>query len=260
MARLCPLFSGSSGNCYYIGSRSEGVLIDAGASCRRIEGVLRLCGIDPHAVQAILVTHEHSDHVSGIRVLAKKYDLPVYATPGTLDAIAPQVGDAELIDISTGAELAGMTVRPFPTSHDCAQPVGYQIDTADQRKFCLATDLGYLSQTVKEHLLGCDMVVLESNHDLDMLRNGPYAPPLKRRILSSHGHLSNAACAGVLPGLAQSGVRRFLLAHLSDTNNTPQLAASASVSTLTQAGYVRDVDYWLDTAPVENAQGRVIIF
>lgn len=260
MARLCPLFSGSSGNSYYIGSRSEGVLIDIGASCRKMEGVLRQCGVDPSAIKAVLVTHEHGDHTAGIRVFAGKYDLPVYASPGTLDAIAPQVGDVELIDISGGAELAGMEVRPFPVSHDCAQPVGYRIRTADGRSFCLATDLGYLSEEVKAALTGCDAVVIESNHDLEMLRSGPYPPYLKRRILSSQGHLSNAACAGILPELFRSGVRRFLLGHLSSENNTPALAASVSEAALAQAGYVRGVDYLLDAAPVENTQGRTVIF
>lgn len=260
MARLCPLFSGSKGNSYYIGSRSEGVLIDAGPSCRRIEGVLRLCGVEPQAVKAVLVTHEHIDHVGGIRVLARKYGLPVYAASGTLDAISNQAAGVELIDVTGGEELAGMKITAFPTSHDCAQPVGYRIETADGRKFCLATDLGYLSEPVKEALLGCDAVVLESNHDVEMLRTGPYHPQLKRRILSSHGHLSNDACAGILPTLVQSGVRRFILGHLSDTNNTPERALSTSLSALTQAGYVRDVDFLLEAAPVENTQGNVIIF
>ena len=260
MARICPLFSGSGGNSYYIGSRSQGVLIDAGPSCRRVEGMLRLCGVEPQAVQAVLVTHEHTDHVGGVRVLARKYDLPVYGTPGTLDAISSQLAGVELIDITGGAELAGMRVEPFPISHDCAQPVGYRVKTGDGRKFCLATDLGYLSEPVKEALLGCDAVVLESNHDVEMLRSGPYHPQLKRRILSSRGHLSNEACAGILPSLVRSGVRRFVLGHLSDTNNTPERALEASLAALTQAGYVRDVDYLLETAPVENSQGNVMIF
>lgn len=153
-----------------------------------------------------------------------------------------------------------MRVEPFPISHDCAQPVGYRVKTGDGRKFCLATDLGYLSEPVKEALLGCDAVVLESNHDVEMLRSGPYHPQLKRRILSSRGHLSNEACAGILPSLVRSGVRRFVLGHLSDTNNTPERALEASLAALTQAGYVRDVDYLLETAPVENSQGNVMIF
>lgn len=260
MARLCPLFSGSSGNSYYIGSRSGGVLIDCGRSARQMENMLRLCGIDPLALHAVFVTHEHTDHISGIRVFTKKYGLPVYASPGTLDAIAPGLPGADLRPLTGPVEAAGMTLEAFPVSHDCAQPVGYRVHTADGRSFCLATDLGYLSEPVKEALRGCDTVVLESNHDLELLRSGPYPYHLKRRILSKEGHLSNADCAAFLPELAQSGVRRFMLGHLSRENNRPQLALDAALSALTQAGLRRDVDYQLEAAPVENTQARTVIF
>lgn len=260
MARLCPLFSGSSGNSYYIGSRSAGVLIDAGRSARQLDGMLKLCGIDPLAVQGILVTHEHSDHISGLRVFAKKYGIPVYGSAGTLGAIAGSVGEVELREIAGGVELAGMEVQSFPVSHDCTEPTGYRIRTADARNFCLATDLGYLSDEVKERLSGCDMVVIESNHDIEMLRNGPYPYHLKRRILSDRGHLSNPVCAQFLPQLLKTGVRRFMLAHLSRENNTPQAALAASLSALTQAGYVQDVDFLLQAAPVENSAGKTVIF
>lgn len=260
MARFCPLFSGSSGNSSYLGSRSAGVLIDAGVSARRLDGRLRLCGIDPLALQGILVTHEHSDHVSGLRVFAKKYGLPVYGSAGTLGAISGSLEGVELRDIGDGAEIAGMAVRPFPISHDCVQPTGYRIHTGDGRDFCLATDLGYLSDQVKESLLGCDMVVIESNHDVEMLRNGPYPYYLKRRILSDHGHLSNAVCAEFLPELLKSGVRRFMLAHLSDTNNTPQLALETSLAALVRAGAVQDVDFILQVAMPENTESKTVIF
>lgn len=261
MARFCPLFSGSSGNSSYLGSRSAGVLIDAGCSARRLDGRLKLCGIDPLALQGILITHEHSDHMNGLRVFAKKYGLPVYASQGTLAALrAIGMEGVELRDIGAGTELAGMEITPFPISHDCAQPTGYRVHTEDGRNFCLATDLGYLSDAVKEQLLGCDMVVIESNHDMEMLRNGPYPFYLKRRILSDHGHLSNAACAEFLPELLKSGVRRFMLAHLSDTNNTPQLALETSLSALVRAGYVREVDFLLQVAMPENTEGKTVIF
>ncbi len=260
MARFCPLFSGSSGNSSYIGSRSAGVLIDAGVSARRLDGRMKLCGIDPLAIGGIIVTHEHGDHVSGIRVFARKYGLPVYASAGTLRAIEESMDGVKLIDIKAGAEIAGMEVRPFPTSHDCLQPTGYRIHTGDGRDFCFATDLGYLSEEVKENLLGCDMAVIESNHDIEMLRNGPYPYHLKRRILSDRGHLSNAACAGFLPELLKSGVRRFVLAHLSDTNNTPWLAYEASLSALVQRGYVKDVDFILQVASPENTENKTVIF
>ena len=260
MARLCPLFSGSSGNSYYIGSRSAGLLIDAGRSARQLDSMLKVCGVDPLAIQGILVTHEHSDHVSGLRVFARKYGLPVFASAGTLEAMEGTLEGVETHPAERGLQLAGMTVTPFSTSHDCAQPLGYRIDTADGRVFTLSTDLGYLSDEVKEHLLGTDFAVIESNHDLEMLRNGGYPYSLKKRILSDRGHLSNTACAAFLPELARSGTRRFLLAHLSAENNSPGAALETALGALTRAGYVKDVDYLLDTAHPENTAGTAVIF
>jgi len=260
MARLCPLFSGSSGNSYYIGSRSAGVLIDAGRSARQTDAMLRLCGIDPLAISGVLVTHEHSDHIGGLRVFCKKYQLPIYASSGTLDAIKQNLAGVELCPISGDFELAGMNIHSFPISHDCQEPTGYRIHTEDGREFCLATDLGYLSEEVQKNLLGCDMVVLESNHDIEMLRNGPYPYQLKRRILSKEGHLSNFDCAKFLPDLLKSGVRRFLLAHLSRENNSPSLAFNCALQSLTTIGAKRDVDFMLGIAPVENSNGKTVIF
>lgn len=260
MARLCPLFSGSTGNSYYIGSRSAGLLIDAGRSARQLDNMLKLCGIDPLALQGILVTHEHTDHSSGLRVFAKKYQLPVFASAGTLKVLESALPEVELCPLEGELELAGMTVTPFHTSHDCAEPLGYRIRTEDGRVLGFATDLGYLSDTVKEHLLGADFVVIESNHDPEMLRTGGYPYPLQQRILSDRGHLSNGVCAEFLPELAKSGTKRFLLAHLSRENNTPSLALETSLSALTRAGLVREVDFLLDTAKPENSQGHSVIF
>ena len=224
MARLCPLFSGSSGNSYYIGSRSGGVLIDCGRSARQTEGMLRLCGIDPLALHAIFVTHEHTDHTSGIRVFAKKFGLPVYASPGTLEAIAPGLPQADLRPLTGPVEAAGMILEAFPVSHDCIQPVGYRVHTGDGRSFCLATDLGCLSEEVKEALRGCDAVVLESNHDVRMLETGPYPYYLKRRILSDHGHLSNDNAGRLLNYILHDNIKHIFLGHLSKENNFEELA------------------------------------
>ncbi len=261
MARLVPLFSGSSGNSYYIGSRSAGLLLDAGRSARQLEQMMLRCGVDPLAVQGILLTHEHSDHVSGVRVLAKKYSLPVFGTPGTLNALgAETLSQVECRPVEEGLQLADLTVTPFPTSHDAAQPVGYRILTGDRRTVTLCTDTGVLTDAALEALTGADTVILESNHDPEMLRTGGYPMPLKRRILSDRGHLSNAACAGVLPRLHRSGTRRFLLAHLSRENNTPGLALETAQAALTRAGLVSGVDYWLQTAAPENLAGEPILF
>lgn len=260
MARVCPLFSGSSGNSYYVGSRSAGVLIDAGRSARQLEGMLRLCGIDPLAIQGILVTHEHSDHVAGLRVFSKKYGLPIFASQGTLEALENSLGEAETHVVQKGLQLAGMTIDPFHVSHDCAEPMGYRIRTEDDRIFTLSTDLGFLSEEVKEALRGTDFAVIESNHDVEMLRNGGYPVYLKERILSNRGHLSNAVCAEFLPELIRCGARRFLLAHLSRENNTPSLALETSLGSLIRAGYAQNVDFLLETAPVENREGKSVIF
>lgn len=258
MARLCPLFSGSSGNSYYIGTRSAGLLIDAGRSARQLENMMNLCGISPQAVQGVLVTHEHTDHISGLRVLAKKYSLPVFASHGTLAEISGTVQNAQAI---TGdIQLAGMTVTPFHTSHDSAEALGYRIKTEDGRSFALATDTGVLTDEITENLLGCDTVVIESNHDPEMLQNGPYPYPLKQRILSDHGHLSNEACAEFLPRLAKSGTKRFVLAHLSGENNKPSIARKKSLSALENAGLINEVDFLLHIAAPENTEGKTIIF
>lgn len=259
MARVCPLFSGSTGNSYYIGGRSAGLLVDAGRSARQLEGMLKLCGIDPLAVHGILVTHEHSDHIAGLRVFAKKYGVPVFCTPGTLGALGAAAAEFEVHPLPQTISIGGMEVAHFPVSHDCAQPVGYRIHTADGRTIALATDLGFLSDEVKTGLLGADLAVLESNHDIDMLRFGPYPYPLKQRVLSDKGHLSNAACAAFLPELLQSGTRRIVLGHLSRQNNTPDLALQTAQAALVQAGAVPEVDFLLSAAPVENRSGRSIL-
>jgi phosphoribosyl 1,2-cyclic phosphodiesterase len=264
LARLCPLFSGSSGNSYYIGSAAEGILVDAGRSARQLTQMLQSLEIDPMAVQGILVTHEHVDHVRGLRVFASKYNIPVYATAGTLQALQEQgIANGSFACTAHGMQpfaCAGFEVTPFATSHDCAESCGYRIRYPDGRTLVVATDLGYLSEEVKSAVSGCDFAVIESNHDVDMLRYGSYPYPLKKRILSDRGHLSNEACANFLPELAKSGTTRFMLAHLSRENNRPALAYQCAEQHMAAAGLQRQVDYLLGVAPVENTEGRTVLF
>ena len=157
-------------------------------------------------------------------------------------------------------ECAGMQIRPFRIPHDCAEGFGYRIDTADGRCVVFCTDLGHIPETVQEGIYGCDAIVMESNHDIGMLRQGSYPYYLKQRILSKLGHLSNEVCAQELPKLAQKGTTRFLLAHLSAENNTPRAAYEASISALTDAGLQQNMDFQLAVAPRDNVKGSMWIF
>lgn len=264
MARFCALFSGSSGNSYYIGSEQAGILVDAGRTAKQLDTMLENCGIRCEAVQAVFITHEHSDHIKGLRVFASKHHLPVFASAGTLselellDCLSPKY-EASVIDDS-GIEYAGMFIKPFHTSHDSAESVGYRIETHDGRTVAVSTDLGFLSDDVRRELTGADMIVLESNHDVGMLQSGPYPYYLKRRILSKTGHLSNMDCAEELSGFAASGTTRFVLAHLSSENNTPELAYQTSLCSLTLSGMKQGRDFELYVAPKENKEGKLILF
>lgn len=264
MAKLCPLFSGSSGNSYYIGSEEEGILIDAGRSARQITKMLENCGIPITAVKGIFVTHEHTDHIKGVRVFASKNQVPVFASRGTLESMkeSGNVTDScisYVID-ETGMDFAGMHIIPFPISHDCAQGYGYTIHTQDNRVITFSTDLGIITSDVENALFGSNMVILESNHDVGMLQNGSYPYFLKRRILSNIGHLSNEVCAQLLPNLAQNGTKQFLLAHLSKENNTPDLAYQTALCALTMCGLKPEEDFHLSIAPRENVDGKTISF
>lgn len=258
MARFCSLFSGSSGNCSYIGSAGTGILIDAGVSAKRIETALMQREIDPACIRAVFVTHEHRDHVAGLRVLAKRYGYRVYATAGTLFSLA-EAGMADpatpLIPLAGPVEEAGMLIAPFATSHDSAESCGYRIHTADDRTVAVATDTGVFTDSIRCAVTGCDMVLIESNHDVRMLQSGPYPYFLKQRILSDRGHLSNEVCAAQLKGLVENGTTRLVLGHLSRENNRPELAELCARQTLDEAQMRQGVDYLLSVAEPVSTKG-----
>ena len=240
MMRYCSLFSGSSGNCTYVATKDGGVLIDTGVSAKRVEQALRERDVDPCSIRAVLVTHEHTDHVAGLRVLCKRYGWPVLASVGTLDALARSdrvTAQQRLYVVSADKPfcIGEITVTPFATPHDSSQSLGFRIDTVS-RSMAVATDMGYMMPEVKERLRGCQLLHIESNHDPVMLRNGPYPYTTNMRILSDLGHLSNDACAAVLPELVQTGATRIALAHISQENNTPQLAESTAREALVAQG------------------------
>ncbi|MDD6175148.1 MAG: MBL fold metallo-hydrolase [Firmicutes bacterium] len=264
MARFFPLFSGSSGNSMYFGSGDGGILIDIGMSAKKTAAALQSAGIAPESLGGIFITHEHIDHVSGLRVFLKRYPIPVYASAGTCSALREQGLLPESAELNVlgaaGTQAAGIQVRPFHTSHDCREGYGYVMSMPDGRTAALSTDLGYLSEEVLDAVSGCDLVVMESNHDVRMLQNGSYPYPLKRRILSDIGHLSNESCAGILPELIRTGSTRFVLAHLSRENNLPELALATSRAELQLHGMRENLDYSLAVAPRENHSGHISIF
>lgn len=263
MSRLVPLFSGSKGNCYCVQSGGSAILIDAGRSAKQIENALKDNDIDSKTIQGIFVTHEHCDHVSGLRVFASRYGINVYATAGTLECLAKSdvLNDKYTAYEMTGSvqTAGGMNISCFATSHDCRQGCGYVIEMPGGEKLAFATDTGYLSDNMLAAIKGSNVVVLESNHDVNMLLNGEYPYPLKRRILSDIGHLSNETCANVLPFLIQNGTTRIMLAHLSEHNNMPSIAKQCSLVTLTENKMEENKDFTLQVArPVTD--GRLVAF
>jgi len=236
--RLTVLASGSSGNALLISTNTTSILMDAGISAKRAAYAISEAGEDPSNLAAVLVTHEHTDHISGVGPIARRFDLPVHATRGTLRVINRRAGDGfSKVPIASGEPLSigDITVSPFSTSHDCADPVGYAFD-ADSARIVVATDLGIVGSAVRDQMARADCVVLEFNHDERMLVDGPYPWPLKQRILSNVGHLSNATAARELERSAGHPVSTVVLAHLSDENNKPRLAYEAAAVALDAAG------------------------
>ena len=218
--------SGSGGNCMLLSERDTHILIDAGISMRRLQQSLRAAGLEIQDIGGVLITHEHSDHVSGLKTLLKYHDLPLF-TPHTVAArlcgILPDAEDyIHIIVPGEAFHLGAVSVRAFHTPHDTDESVGYRVEGCGV--FALATDMGHVTEEILDGLAGADTVLIESNHDLDMLLNGPYPASLKRRILSDHGHLSNADCAALALQLADRGTGTVILGHLSRENNRPELA------------------------------------
>lgn len=250
MAKVCPLFSGSSGNSTYISCSEGGVLVDAGVSAKALSEALLWHEIDVGSIRGIFVTHEHGDHVRGIRVFASRHHIPVYATRGTAQALEESgclQGQVEIhtVDPDRPASAAGMEVRPFPTYHDCRESVGYVVTLPDGRRVAVCTDLGRVSTEVQQAIRGCELVMLESNHDVRMLQNGSYPYYLKQRILGINGHLSNESCAAELPYCIRHGATRILLGHLSKENNLPELARETARSELFDHEMEEGSDYLL---------------
>ena len=252
-ARFCPLYSGSSGNAIYVGAGDTHLLVDAGLPGKSIEQALVSIGVRPQELSAIFVTHEHSDHVRGVGVLARRLGVPVYANEKTWAAMEKGLGQVPMAQrrVFLGEQdfyVGAVNVQPYAIPHDAADPVGYCFYMGD-KKISVATDLGHANSRIIDRIADSDILLLESNHDVDMLtRNPSYPAALKRRIRGSKGHLSNDQCAQALLELVRRNVRVVYLAHLSDHNNTPELALDSVTAQLLENGVRVGRDINLDLA------------
>ncbi|BBO85155.1 MBL fold metallo-hydrolase [Desulfosarcina ovata subsp. sediminis] len=226
---VCVLASGSRGNATWVSDGQTAILIDAGLSGVEIQRRMMANGLDPKGLDAILVSHEHRDHIHGVGVLSRRFDLPVHISDATRQASEKSLGRLHGIQPFACGEsfsIGAMAIHPFSISHDAEDPAGFTI-SGNGAKVGVATDLGVVTGMVRTHLAACDLLMLEANHDPQMLIDGPYPWPLKQRIHGRSGHLSNEDAAGLLTELLHDGLQHVVLAHLSEENNTPQKARQA---------------------------------
>ena len=231
---VCSLASGSRGNAIYISDGTTSILLDAGLSGVEIERRMHSRGLSPEDLTAVLVSHEHGDHIRGVGILARRYRLPVYMTRRTQTAAESRMGRIETVhhfECGRGFAIGTLSLRPFSTSHDAEESSGFTLHR-NGTKIGIATDLGIATAVVREHLRDCTLICLEANHDPDMLINGPYPWHLKQRIKSRTGHLSNGDAGTLLKELLHDRLRRVVLSHLSEKNNTPEKALSTVGSAL----------------------------
>lgn len=257
MSIICPLFSGSTGNSTYIATEKSRILIDAGVSAKSIIEQLSLRGADVSSINAIAITHEHSDHIKGLKPLLKKSGAMLIASEKTLEKLAQLdiiPANCKTVVLDKGCfEIGDIAISRFATSHDCEGSSGYTLSLPKDKKFSLCTDLGIITDEVSRELKDSDLVLLESNHDVEMLKKGPYPPYLKVRIMGDKGHISNNVCASELKKLLKCGTEQFILGHLSQNNNTPILARATAEASLMDLGAENNKDYILKVAsPVGN--------
>lgn len=245
--RLCSLYSGSSGNCIYIGSEQANILVDVGVSTKKVVEALQTIDVKPEEIDGILITHEHSDHIGGLGVFLRKYNIPVYGTSKTLEAVTnyKNLGKVDFglfhsISPEVSFSLKDIYIKAVSTWHDAADPVCYTISD-ENKKISIATDLGDYDDHIVNALSGCDAMLIEANHDIRMLEVGPYPYVLKKRILSKYGHLSNERGGQLVRQLLNDHIKGIYLGHLSKENNYPDLAYEAVKNELFGNPYSKDV-------------------
>ena len=238
MAKIVPLCSSSKGNSVFIGDSKSGVLVDCGCSFKALKTGLDKNGIPFEAVRAVLVTHEHIDHVKGAGVFSRKFDVPIYATMETWDAMEGSLGkiaprNKRFVYEGEPCVINDLCVKPFAIPHDAAAPVGYSV-FAGEKKITVATDIGHVTDTIRENITDSDILLLESNHDEEMVKKGRYPWNLKQRILGERGHLSNRTAGALLAEIMSGKMKHIFLGHLSEENNSPYLAYETVAEILEQ--------------------------
>ena len=232
MLKFCSLFSSSSANSLLVSDETTKILIDCGSSLKRTSAALLGLNIDLCDIDGILVTHEHSDHTSGLATISNKFDIPIYVNSLTLNELPNCDKLKNVVAINYGEfKVGSLHITSFKTPHDGISPSGYTIKSGSSQ-LTVATDLGHIDRDILPFFDGSDFVFIESNHDLEMLKNGPYNYNLKRRIFSDFGHLSNKSCSELVCHLAGKGIKKFMLGHLSDSNNTPEIAYNETANAL----------------------------
>ena len=263
MISMTSLYSGSSGNCTLVEIGDAKILVDAGRPGNRIKQAISQTDVSLEEIDAILVTHEHDDHIAGVGVLSRRYGIPVFSNENTFLAMKSKIGKMkdENIRIFASDEafsFKDINILPFRISHDAAEPVGFVFDDGHDRIATL-TDTGIITQHIRESVTGVRSILLESNHDIDMLACGSYPEPLKQRIMGEFGHLSNDTCDSFMEDLIKAGCEHFCLGHLSHENNTPLTALNSAVRYLKNEGMSRDRDYTVLIAKRDDITDSMIL-
>jgi len=261
MMKFCSLYSGSSGNCLFLSDGKTKLLIDSGMSGKRIIEALVAIGENPSELSAVLVSHEHSDHIRGAGIISRKFDIPIYANENTWKAMEQALGPVNIknklyFDNFKDFEIGNIFVKAFPIPHDAVDPVGFNF-FLDNKKITTATDIGHMTNKLLKYLMGSDLLLLESNHDIEMLKVGSYPWPLKKRILGERGHLSNEMAGKIVAYLAKNGTKKFLLGHLSRENNFPELAYQTVCNVLNENNICAGKDVLLEVA-LRDRVGAVV--
>ncbi|MGG7214748.1 MBL fold metallo-hydrolase [Clostridium nigeriense] len=251
--KFCSLYSGSSGNSIFIASENARILIDAGLPGKKIDEALKSIGEDPRQLDGIFVTHEHSDHIKGIGVLSRKYDIPIYSNADTWTVMEELIGkikehNIRIMDRRSTMSIKDLDVISYNIPHDAVAPVGYTVH-CNGRRASVTTDFGIYTEEIRDNIKDSEVILLESNHDVNMLKFGPYPYALKRRILSEVGHLSNEDCGKALVDLIKyKSNKRIILGHLSGTNNHPDLALETVSEVLRENNIIQKEDVDLTMA------------